>query len=153
MPSTKPYKSKQAAIENVKAFFANSPEEDAVTLEEAFRAWGRPNPEDIEGHKGWLSNKLTALKYHNLITPIYSYSNGRRKLSHLQLTIEGKRALGRLNGHYEESSAGKPPLKNNENVITLVEVMIAIPRIRKENPDFDINFSVTPKVEKRNNTE
>lgn len=130
-------KTREAAIENVKRFFSNSPDVDSISIEEAFVAWGRPDPENAQAHKAWLSNMLFHLKYHNLVTPIYSFDSGRKRLTELQLTLEGKKSLGRI------ESANEP--RNGERTVSLGEVMKAIPKIKKENPDFNITFSVTPK--------
>lgn len=130
-------KTKGAAVENVKRFFSNAPDADSISIEEAIIAWGRPDPEDIEAHKAWLSNVLFHLKYHDLVTPVYSFDSGRKKLKALRLTLEGKKSLGRI-GTVKEA-------ENGEETLSLDEVIKAIPKLRKENPDFNIVFNVTQK--------
>ena len=131
-------KSKDASVENVKRFFLNTPNDDIVSINDAFLAWGR----DLSNvdNKAWLSNLLSHLKYHNLITPIYSVINGRRKLDKLRLTLEGKRALGRIEGSV--NSKDKIPTNENVNSLSIADVMKIVARLRRENSDYDITFDV-----------
>ena len=131
-------KSKVASIENVKKFFSGS-SGDEITLEEAFESWGRPT-ENVEQNRGWMSNLLTHLKYHNLVNPIYDTKSGYRKLGGLQLTLEGKRAIGRF-----EKDNGT--VTNGHAKISIEDIMKAVPKLRKENPEFRIRFVVEPKEE------
>lgn len=142
-------KTKKSAIENVKRLFINAPNDDVISLKDAFIAWGRPEPENIEKHKGWLSNKMTHLTYHNLLIPVYSYNTGRKRLKALRLTKEGKIALGRIENSTENGSLQQATTNGNGHTLSLDEVAKAIPKLQKENPDFNIVFSFTPKGEKR----
>lgn len=144
MLKNKKIRSKNVAIENVKTFFSNTPNDDVASLEDAFRAWGRPNPENIEENKAWLSNKLTALKYHNLVTPIYVHKDGRRKLEKLRLTLEGKKALGRIEGYSEDD-------KNNENSHSknsgnssndFSDIYKKVAEWQKNHQEFEVEFNV-----------
>ncbi|MCR4326919.1 MAG: hypothetical protein NUV52_04690 [Candidatus Roizmanbacteria bacterium] len=139
------YKSRAAAIENVKRLFSNSPNSDEVSLEEAVRAWGRPDPAEIRLHKAWLFNILTYLKHHNLVASVYSFGNGRRTLDKIRLTDEGKIAIGRVGDH----TSIKKPFSLNfnntssfENLITFNDVMRMVVKLRKENPEYEIIFNV-----------
>src|SRR5258706_8165628 len=85
---------RETAIENIKKIFSNC-SEDSISLQDAFIAWGR-DPAKIVKNKAWLSNRLTHLKYHNLVKPVYVWKNNRRVLDKLELTMEGKKQLGRL---------------------------------------------------------
>jgi hypothetical protein len=136
MPQKIKYKSKDSAIETLKRLFSNSPNEDIVTLDEAFIAAGR-DPEKKDDNKAWISNKLTTLKYHNLLLVHYSYDTGHRKLDKLQLTLEGKRALGRID----------EPIKQENHVSindtpSIGDVMKIVAQLRKTNPDYEITFDV-----------
>lgn len=135
-------KSELASIENVKRLFLDTPEKDVITLEDAFKSWGRKNPEKIEAHKPWLSNMLLPLKYHDLLVPVYSFDTGKKKIVALRLTFKGKRALERIESDYGVENT----IKSVKN-ISLDDVVKAIPKLRKENPEFNIIFSVTPKEE------
>jgi hypothetical protein len=134
------YKTKETSVENVQLLFQNTTE-DRISVGEAYKAWGR-DTNKVEENKIWLSNKLTSLKFHNLVSPIYTVINNRRVLNAIQLTIEGKRALGRIGENVEVINA--PPNQSNE-LITIDAILKAIPRLKKENPDFDIVFKVNPK--------
>lgn len=131
-------KNLDSAIDNVKRFFSNSPDSDVVSIEDAFKAWGRPET-DPEKNKAWLSNVLFHLKYHDLVSPIYSYSHGRKRIEKLQLTMKGKKVLGRIG--IDDDTA----VQNKSNLISIEDILKALPKLRQENPDFNITFSVSPK--------
>ena len=145
MKNSKKIKGEIASIENVKRFFANTPNVDEISLGDAFLAWGRPNPEDIEGNKAWLSNMLSHLKYHDLLVPVYTFDSGRKKLTKLRLTLKGKKMLGRIEGtQYAENEP--IAVKNGiANSISVEDIMRVLPKLKQNNPDFNITFSVTPK--------
>jgi hypothetical protein len=128
-------KSKSAGIETLKRFFSHT-SADEVSIEEAFQAAGRPI-EKPEANKAWLSNKLTTLKYHNLLSVNYAYDSGRRKLDKLRLTLEGKRALGRI----EESSHDNNEVKTNGST-SIADIMKTVAQLRKSYPEFDITFDI-----------
>lgn len=139
-------RSKASATRIIKRLFSNT-NEDAITLEEAFRAWGRHNPENIEIHKSWLSNVMHHLKYHNLIVPSYTFGDGPRKLTKIRLTLEGKRALGRIQ-NYTDNNASDEELKEIKptpsifSSISISDVMKIVAKLRTDNPEYDITFDV-----------
>lgn len=134
----------QSAVENVKKLFADHPNEDVITIPDALHAWGR-DPEQNEVNKKWLSNKLTHLRYNNLITPIYSFKTGYRTLDKLQLTLEGKEALGRVDSKKENDF-----YLFDQNIATrkasISDVLDVIRKFKKENQDFDVTFSFDVKL-------
>lgn len=133
-------RSKESSVENIKRLFSNSLEKDEVSLEEAFRSWGRPNPENIDLHKAWLSNLMTHLTYHNLIRSVYSYGEGRKRLTGLVLTHEGKRALGRI----DQGADG-----NDDIILSVNDVMKIVAKLRRDNPEYEITFDVKLKMDIR----
>ena len=139
----KKYKSREASVETVRHIFQNT-NEDYIALEDAFKSWGR-DLSKVEENKAWFSNKLTSLKYHNLVIPIYTTNNNRRILKKIQLTIEGKKAIGRLVKDTGLTIGSVVDIRSEHNEITIEDILKAIPKLRKENPDFDIIFKVTPK--------
>lgn len=142
------YKSKETTIENVKRFFSQAPPGgDIVTLEEAFRGWGRENPEHVEAHKRWMSNELTHLKYHNLVKPVYSTVGGKKKLVKLQLTLDGKKVLGRI-GEQLTINDSSSAVKEENSPVSFGDVMKMVAKLRKENPDYEITFDVKLKENK-----
>lgn len=135
-------RSKEASIGNLNRFFSNTPNDDFVSLSAIYIAWERTHyPEDK--NKIWLGNILTSMKYHNLVKPVYKVRNGRRVLEGIQLTMEGKRALGRIEG--VGSASEILPTNNGIKEVSIEQIMKAMPRLRRENPEFNIVFSVTPK--------
>lgn len=145
MKNSKKIKSEITSIENVKRFFANSPDVDEISLAKAFLAWGRPNPDNIEGNKAWLSNMLSHLKYHDLLVPVYTFDSGRKKLSKLRLTLKGKKMLGRIEGTQYVENAPIAIKNGSANSISVEDIMRVLPKLRQDNPEFNITFSVTPK--------
>lgn len=131
-------KSRRSAIENLKQFFSNT-SEDIISVQDAYVAWGR-NLENVEGNKAWFSNKLTYMKYHNLVKPVYVVRNNRRNLDKIQLTMEGKKVLGRIEGSSDENISSST--NGNNNSLSIADVMKIVARLRKENPDYEINFDV-----------
>lgn len=135
--------SKEAAIENLKRFFANT-SEDAITIDQALTAWERDLAK-VDLNKGWLSNKMVDLKYHNLVASLYAVRNNRRVLSKLQLTFEGKRALGRITG--TNTSPIESPISNSSEEISgigsrMENLFRQIAKFRADNPEFEIEFNV-----------
>lgn len=133
---------KKSAIENVKRLFINSPNEDVVSLKDALRSWGRPDPENVEANKPWLSNLMTHLSYHNLVVPVYSYGDGRKKLDKLQLTIEGKRALGRIAEDVDKTNQNSYVTSGYGNCVDFKNVTDVIARLKRANPEFEIVFEM-----------
>ncbi len=134
------YLSKEAAIENIKRFFANTPE-DVLSIKDAYLAWER-DLKQANKNKGWFSNKMVDLKYHDLIKPVYGMKNNRRVLTKIQLTLEGKRALGRVEGKEQANDAILPSTNGQDNLLSIADAMKIVARLKKENPDFEITFDV-----------
>lgn len=141
MKTGKKLKSKPASIENVKRFFSNTPDSDSVSVDDAFVSWGR-NLEKKKANMAWLSNVLFHLKYHNLIKPVYDYGSGRKKLDAIQLTFEGKRALGRIEGNSDEDFTSSTPTNSHSNSKTITDVMKIVAKLRQDNPEYDVTFDV-----------
>lgn len=132
-------KLEQSAIDNVKRFFSNSPDVDVVSIEEAFKGWNRTET-DPEKNKAWLSNVLFHLRYYGLVLPKYDYGSGRKKIVGIQLTLKGKKALGRIESEDESNT------ESVEHVnIKIEDILKALPKLKRDNPSFNIVFSVTPK--------
>lgn len=134
------YKSKNASVENVRKFFAKT-SNDSVSLQEAFSAWGRDLQKPQE-NRAWLSNLMTHLKYHNLIQPVYTFKGGFRALDRLQLTLDGKKALGRLASDPDGGTVVGTVSYGENNPKTISDVMNIVSRLRKDNPDYEITFDV-----------
>jgi hypothetical protein len=132
------YRTRESAISNVKQFFANNPSDDTISLQDAFSAWGR-NLEDVKGNMSWFYNKLTHLKYHNLVRPLYAVRNSKRVLDKIQLTMEGKKALGRIEGNQDSNDKNS---QTNNSSLSIADVMKIVSRLRKENSDYEITFDV-----------
>ncbi len=138
------YLSRQAAIESVKKSFSNT-SEDAITLQDAYTAWERDLTQE-EKNKGWFSNKMVDMKYHNLVKSVYAIKNNRRTLDKIQLTIEGKRAIGRIEGNVEEAESNSHATNGHNNPLSIADVMKIVAKLKKENPEFEIIFDVRLKT-------
>lgn len=161
------YKSKQAAIKNLRKFFKNSPGRDSIKLEDAYVAYDRRSFDPIL-NKNWVTNIMTHLKYHDLIVPVYSYPKGKRVLTGIQLTLKGKRVLGRIRSRDELASKTMSIRAGSHNhnyrslqptnvsrysrSYSLQDVLGVVARLRRENPEFEIVFDVKLKGPGMDNT-
>jgi len=128
------YKSKDAATETLKRFFAQAPDKDEVSISEIFVATGR-DADAPENNMSWLSNNLTTLRYHGLINSVYTY-DGRKKLDKIRLTLAGKKALGRI----EDEPSDDGELSGNR--VSLEDALRVVNKFKKENPAFEVVFTV-----------
>lgn len=140
------HKSKPSAVKNLKKLFMYSPESDSIVLSEAYTAFGRDLTKEKINHN-WMTNLMTHLKWHNLIIPTYSTSDtGRRVLKGIQLTMEGKRSIGRI----ESAKEGDVLLPNtayefhsqSEREISVSDIMKAIAKLKETHPEFEIIFDM-----------
>ncbi|MDO8618568.1 MAG: hypothetical protein Q7R49_01330 [Candidatus Daviesbacteria bacterium] len=135
------HKSKYSAVQNTKKMFANT-SDDSISLRDVFIAWGR-NLEKEQENKAWLSNKLTHLKYHDLVTPIYSYDGGPRKLKKLELTLEGKRELGRIKGKADNVNGFIASTDSHSALPSApTDLYNLVAQWKKDHPDFEVTFDV-----------
>lgn len=144
-PSVKlKHKSRSTAVHMLKRIFKDTAE-DFITLEGAFRAWGR-DLSKLGQNKSWFSNKIPHLKYHELITPVYSYGNGPRRLEGIELTLEGKKELGRTGGGTEVTQAGlfsAPATNGHAGKVTIEGALEVIKQLKETYKDtYDITFDV-----------
>jgi hypothetical protein len=126
-----------AAVAALRKIFVD-PDKDILTLDEVFRVVGR-DPQQLERNKRWLGNRLTALRYHKFVAPIYttSYtkSNPRRKLVKIQLTPTGKTALA------NKVSSGYT------RAITLESIARDIKAFERQNPSMVLDLTATLREE------
>lgn len=136
------YIHRDAAIENIKTLFRNT-DSDMLSIEEAAKAWGR---EDIpkEKNKIWMGIRLTHLKYHNLVQPIYSRRNSRRVLDKIQLTLEGKKALGLVDSGGQNPDEIRPL---DSNIKSPSDVMKIVSQFQKTHSEYQITFDIRLKEE------
>lgn len=138
------HKTRSTAVQMLKRIFKNTPE-DFISLEGVFNAWGR-DLNKLEENKSWFSNKVPHLKYHELVTPVYSYGNGPRRLEGIELTLEGKRELGRIGGSIEATQEVLPlaAYTNGHNSkVTLEGAMDVIKQLKEAYKDtYEITFDV-----------
>lgn len=131
------YKSKDSAIETVKMLFQDVGE-DTLMLDDIFLKFNR-DLGNKEKNKSWFSNKLVPLKYHNLVGSKYSFANGRKTLVGIQLTMEGKKLLGRIGDQQEEI---KQQAAVNNLPDKLMQAMKSIAELRAEMPEYEITFDM-----------
>jgi hypothetical protein len=145
MPSTNKYKSKTAAGETLKRFFAGNPDSDRVSVEEIFRNTGREDKKP-RANMAWLSNKLTTLRYHDLISSEYSYQ-GKRRLKSISLSLDGKRALGRAGSGLSTNPGPQPDNRPADGqTASLEDALTIVSQLKKRYPEFDIDLTIKPKT-------
>ena len=130
------YLSKEAATDSLKQIFSQT-NTDSITPIGAALAWGRKTYSDDENRR-WFDNKMTHLKYHNLVKPVYTRRNSRRVLDKIQLTLVGKRALGIIENDEELDTLSA----NQSGSLSISDAMKIVSRLRKENPEYQITFDV-----------
>jgi hypothetical protein len=138
-----------AATRTLEGFFAKKSDSDFVTKDEIFAAWGRDRPEYEKTNEGWLSNRLTGIYYYDLAKPVYSF-HPWRKLERLELTIKGKRALGRVSQPVTITPIRSPDPPEPQTIagngaMTYQDLAKAIAAFRNENPDFEVVFKIALK--------
>jgi hypothetical protein len=144
MPTTKKYKSLGAATETLRRFFANNPDTDEITINDIFEATGRGD-KDAGNNMAWLSNKLTTLRYHNLVDSTYSY-HGRRKLEKISLTLAGKRALMRVQDGVRPEIVSVPHLGTPvKGKVSINDALAIVKELKEEYPDFEIELTINTK--------
>ncbi len=125
------YLSRESAIDTAKQIFSRT-QGDSVTPREAAVAWGREAMSEKDNRR-WLDNKMIHLKYHNLIMPVYSRRNSRRVLDRIQLTLDGKRAIGRIETTKDDT---------HKSLQLLSDLTKQVAKFRQDNPDYQIIFEV-----------
>ncbi len=137
------YLSKKYAIKTLKKLFSGT-ENDKLSFEEIVSAWGGRESFPKEKNASWLGNKMVHLKYYNLINPIYKHNeNNRRVFEGIQLTLDGKKGLGRI----RDGAVNDPeqhPSQNNIKASTtsLRDVMKTISTMKEEFPEYEITFDM-----------
>jgi hypothetical protein len=135
---TMKYVSLTAATETLRVFFPSYPSSgDVASLREIYMAAGR-DLDQAEQNKNWVGNKLTHLKYHDLVKPLYAYSDDRRKvLDRIQLTKRGRDALA--GPAPEESPKGG---EDEGREVTLESIAKDIKLFEKLNPSIALDLSI-----------
>jgi hypothetical protein len=123
--------------------FALFKDKDEVTLAEAV-AIDRREADSKEKNIVWLRNNLHRWKKQGIAEPIYTsaydpapYKGARRRLAGIRLTVRGKQLLG------------KPVSHSDMTHMTLKDALIAVARLQKEHPDFEIRLEIKRKNEKK----
>lgn len=154
------YKKEQSAIKNLKRIFRNTPESDSILLDDIYPIFGRDLTK-AKSNKNWITNVMSHLRYHNLIASTYTYYTGKRVLSGLQLTMKGKKALGRIDTSTKDYDfLGAPnavyPLSNNNlfkipdltemkmerDLDNVSNILKAIAKLKNDHPEFEIIFDM-----------
>jgi hypothetical protein len=138
MKKNKPL-SYEASSQNLKRFFSGSTNADAVTVEDIFQAVGRSDKDGTQ-NRSWLSNKLTSLYHHKLVTPVYS-TDGQHRLTKIRLTEAGKRAVQGV----AAAQVPGPEKTDGGRKLTIEQIMDAVPELQRAHPSWEIVFTVNPK--------
>lgn len=146
------YLSREAAVGTIKKFFHDEPA-DVINVDDLFIKMARDLNKG-KANRSWLSNKLTSLKEYNFLEKHYSAATGKKKLTRLSLTSEGKRALGRVEtqqiskASYQLSPSLSTKQNNEADVEALLEwVNRNIDLLQAKLPSFVITFNIQPKRE------
>lgn len=145
-------RSKSSSVRIIKRLFGNV-NDNYISLEDIFRSWGRPNPENIEKHKPWLSNLMIHLKFHNLVTPVYSFGDGPRKLKGIKLTLEGKKALNRIDAYLDEaidikSNNISQNILSYDKIASEKDVFKIVADFQREHQEYEITFYMKLRTDK-----
>lgn len=144
MGKPKNYISEGAAVETVKRWFAPYPDTDELSLEQVYSVASRAEFDETT-NRNWLNNKMNQLKYHNLIkaNQTFDAQSRRHKLTHIQLTMKGKVALGRIEGNEvidkEGGDMSTIPLRRNAS---LSDVAQAVRDFQEAHQEFEVVFDV-----------
>jgi hypothetical protein len=123
--------SEYSAINTIKRFFAKFPESDSITVDQIFESAERNKEEYIDKNDGWLSNRLTGVYYHGLVKPTYSYGPWR-KLESIELTVKGKRLLGRVEEpQLIDKHEQIQETHTNSFNLTVDDILMAVPKINE----------------------
>lgn len=135
-------------MKNLRRLFLYSPESDSISLEQAYTAFNRDLSKE-QSNKNWITNLMTHLKWHNLILPTYGVNNGgKRVLKGLELTMEGKKGLGRIETPQKEFDAfgvmrtNFSEFKVEHELDNVSSILKAIAKLRENHPEFEIVFDM-----------
>ncbi len=127
----------KTATEYLKRFYSQT-DTDEVTLKEVFSIYGF-NPHKEKINRVWIGNKLIYLKRYQLVEPVYDGDKANARLIAIKLTDEGRKVLNSENDYSINQLQNKVSSRDLK-AITLNDVVQAMPRIRQENPEYEINF-------------
>lgn len=136
--------SEWAASRTLQRFFSKYPNSNSVTKDEIFTAWDRIGKEFEGKNEGWLSNKLVGIYSHNLAKPIYSY-HPYRKLERLELTIKGKRVLGRVDNPGvagQENTAPHISHPTQPTIMSYPDLVKSVAEFQRNNQEYEVIFEV-----------
>jgi hypothetical protein len=141
MATTHKRPSEASAANTLKRFFSQHPDAAVLTVSEALEGAGRGSEDFEASNQGWLSNKLTALYYHDLVKPIYTL-HPYRKLDRLQLTTKGRQLLDKARASEQFDfqrtffpsgpKQSAPPQAIDPDDITIELMLAAAERINKK---------------------
>ncbi len=127
------YLTYNSALEGVRLVFSKT-DSDTVSLEDIFSFWGRGGHTLLQNQR-WFGNKLVHWKYHDLVGPVYRLRNKKRVLYGVQLTLKGKRALGKLRNELGDSETDG----DNSDIGKLMK---SVKDLQDKNPEYEITFNV-----------
>lgn len=128
--------SEEAAVNNLRLFFANTPNGNEVSPQDIFVAMNRDDKEP-EQNMSWLSNKLSSMRHYDLFERVYDKTKfGGSKLLKVVLTEKGSEALRRNElkeqaDHEDLEEVGFETLETINHLISLV---------RKKMPNWELDL-------------
>jgi hypothetical protein len=142
--------SEPAAIALLGRLFGRYPARDAITLEEAYSAFGRSDI-DPTTNRNWLNGTLGKLKEHQLVTSVLEFADGRNKLVAIKLTTAGRVVLKRTHDDSLPSSISETQEEtmttqaDKSNSWNLDDVLEAVEDLKLRHPRWEIVFEIKPK--------
>ncbi len=126
----------KGAIDNLNQLFGDS-ERTSISVEEIFATAGR---QGSLKDRAWLYNKLSDMRPYALFSKTYEVCFGRKRLTGIRLTAQGRRARMK----YADSTPTRLPLKRAaEREVTFEGVRDDVDVLRARFPEFDISFTVS----------
>ena len=142
----------EAAATILRGLFRLQPEATGLTPFEIYEAANRPAEHD-RANRVWLSNRLTHLKHHGFVRPVYGSEGGSRRLEQVELTFRGRRALKKLSEteSIQEEEAADQPRKREymsramdnsiQKEVAIDEVVSLIEKWAEYHPAYRVHFT------------
>lgn len=138
----------------LRGFFRLKPDAARLTPIEVYEATNRP-PEHAKANRVWLSNRLTHLRHHGFVKPVYSTEGGPRKLEQVELTLRGRRAMRKLEEagdsqesevpsllkEHEKESPAKTKTVADQRQVAIDELAVLVEEWAERHPAYRVNFT------------
>lgn len=133
---------KNTAAQTIQSWFSSNPEVDELSVSKIYALEGRdPNR---KSDKRWLTNKLSAMRDHDLFEKHYEKNrSGTKVLAKITLTANGREIVSSL--EHDMTAPHKQVVTGSE--ITPDTVLRDIRILRRKMPLWNVIFELRPKEE------